>query len=828
MPHRPSTPPTFPTGGVPWWDIFQLDPRLAVRYLFGFFRELRRQPFGDGGFGDFFPPERLLPPGAQTQKLELLTSALNRPVPLAYGRHIVGGNVLFQQEEADGLVRLFIALGEGEWDGIERLWVNGAEFDHTDTDFCHFHPGAEGELALETDPAARNQKVCSFFPSGFTPPLTFSRTAYLALKLRREPTQPGPEFHVLGIYRTLRVRDFDATGFTGYGYSVNPARIALDLLLRRFLFPHSKANETPPSSVTDRIDFAAWNDWKNFCDADLTINGDTINRFDASPAFVDATDLLRALEWLLLLGRGYLLERNGQFAPFADEPRSSVLAASRDTVAAGSLQLSQRPLRNSPNRFTLRYRALDSGRGLGTITSSGATVTGSGTLFTQFFQGGQSLQLLDGPQAGESRPIDAIVSDTELKIASAFSADQSAARKYSNPSLDFMVSERVVEDEDRQDEVGRSIEAAADLGNVAHQQAERLAEYLSRRSLRLSNQLRCRLLPAPATGGSALDLLPGDVIEGPADLNFENSNFKYEILEISDEPDGSRELLALEYDESVFTDAASPPLSIWWSPFPGGGINPNAPQMPNVLQNGSFFRSGVAGQEGTTRPKHWQGYSNTGAGPPAWPTDLEHDLSNDKVKLKTSTSSVDKIGVRTLWSNLGKVFKPGQRVGVAVSLRHTGGPGRYDKQVKLKLDSDAEDYNRPDGSDYVTTIKAGLIPNFHIVRFGYFTLRADQAVPDALNVFLWSEATAASPSNFDLEVDYLTFWSGRVPPAFEPRDEIPDADITWNSGAGLYNLPAYLTKEGDPPSGDPGGGGGAGGGGADSGGDGGGGHDPNL
>ncbi|MCI0402193.1 MAG: hypothetical protein L0212_01555, partial [Acidobacteria bacterium] len=458
------------------------------------------------------------------------------------------------------------------------------------------------------------------------------------------------------------------------------------------------------------------------------------------------------------------------------------------------------------------------GRGLGTVTSSGTTVTGAGTVFTKFFQVGQSIVLLDGPQAGESRQIDAIASDTQLTIASAFSADEGSARKYSNPALDFMVSERVVEDEDRQDEVGRTLEAAADLGNTFHQQAERLGEYLFRRTFLLSKAVRARLLPGVE---GALDLLPGDLITGPADLDSLTTR-EYEVLEISDEPDGSRELFALEYDPSVFADDASPQPHIIHSPSPGDGVNPNAPEMRNVLQNGSFFRSGVSGQEGATRPKHWQGYSNAG-GSPAWTTDLEHDVSNDKVKVKTSTSTVDKIGIRTLWNNLGKLFKPGQKVGLAVSIRHTGAAGRYDKIVRLKLDSHAEDYNQPDGSDYVSTIPAGKIPNFHVVRYAYFTLRSDQAVPDKLNVFLWSEATNAAKSNFDLEVDYVTFWSGRVPPAFEPRDEISDADITWNSGAGLYDLPAYLTKEGAPPPGDPGGGGGAGGGGA-GGEEGGGGH----
>ncbi|HXE75311.1 MAG TPA: hypothetical protein VNN18_06730 [Candidatus Xenobia bacterium] len=808
------TPPTFPTGQNVWqWLIQQFLRSLSWnlrgaggRILFSpLLDDDTRGPIGGGPFG----PERELPPARQTEKLELLTSTLDRPIPLAYGRHIVGGNLVFQQENHDDTVSLFIALGEGEWDGPERVWVNGSEIDLADASVFHFHPGLDGEPGAETDPASRNQKLCSFFPADFAPPLTFSRTAYVALRLRRDPTQPGPDFRVLGIYRTLRVRQFDPSGAqTAYGYSSNPAWVALDILLRRFLFPHGKAGEALPQAVKDRVDFAAWKGWADFCDAPLSINGEEVKRFEAHPAFVDSTDLLRALEWLLLLGRGYLLERNGKLAAFADAARAAQLTAARDHLAADSLQLARRSLRNSPNRFVFRYRALDSGRGAGTVTSAGVTVTGSGTQFTKFFLPGQSIALVDGPQAGESRLIDEVASDTSLKLKTAFSADQASARKYSNPSLDFQPQLKQAADEDHQDAVGRTLKVEADLGNSTGERAERLAEHLRLRTLGFPRQLRCRLLPDTI---GALDLLPGDVLTAPDDLDYSRTR-EWEILEITDEPDGSRQLFAREYDAAVYVDTAGPQQQLVHAPQPGPGIAANAPQMRNLLQNGSFFRSGLAGQEGATRPKYWKEYSNAG-GTPAVPTDVEHDVPSDKVKLKTKTSNVDKIGVRTLWKNLGRLFKPGQRVMLAVSLRHTGADGRYNKDVKLKLDSHTEDYTRADGSKYIATLKAGSILPRHVVRFAGFVLRTDQAVPDALNVFLWSEATAASKANEDLEIDWVALGSGFIPPAYEPADEIRDADISWDAAAGLYQFPAYLTKD-QAASQDSGGAGGSSGGGA--------------
>ena len=449
---------------------------------------LLEEPFdagGDGGGrGGGGGAPRPMPPPGQTEKIELLQSALGIPIPLTYGRHIVGGNVLFQQENADESITIFIALGEGEWDAIEELWINGAKQTLPATARIHFHPGIDGQLGVESAPATPNQKICSFYPSAFSPQLTFSRMAYLALKIKRDPEAPGPGFDIRAIYRTMKVRSFDATGNQlSYAYSTNPAWCILDLLIRRFLKPHGTANQALTSSQKAKIDFQTFVDAASFCDSDP---GDGAARFETHVAFVQQTDLLRALEQMLLLCRGYLLERNGKFALFIDQARASEFTAGRDAFAAGSLALPRKDLRSLANKINIHFRVLDSG---------GA-----------------------------------------------------------DPAKDFQPVTREFVDEDHQDQVGRIISAEIDLGNNTLGRATRLGDYLRRRTISLLRQLQLRLLPEAAQAASnPLDLLPGDRILGPKDVDgFETLD--YEILEITDEPDGSRQLFAQEYDESIFVD----------------------------------------------------------------------------------------------------------------------------------------------------------------------------------------------------------------------------------------------------------------------------------
>jgi hypothetical protein len=78
--------------------------------------------------------------------------------------------------------------------------VNGVEIDLSDTAAFHFHPGFDGEPDAETDPPRATRKSA-------LPPISRRRSFFahrLVALACADPTQPGPDFHVLGIYRTLR------------------------------------------------------------------------------------------------------------------------------------------------------------------------------------------------------------------------------------------------------------------------------------------------------------------------------------------------------------------------------------------------------------------------------------------------------------------------------------------------------------------------------------------------------------------------------------------------------------------------------------------------
>ncbi len=680
----------------------------------------------DPGVGGGTPAAQ--PPPAQTEKIELLRAALGRPVVLAYGRHLVGGNVVFMHKNADETTSLFVALGEGEWDAPEVVWVNGVAIDVADTSIFHFHPGREGELGDETAPATPNQRVCSFYPAGFAPRLTFSRTAYAAFKLKPDPTAPGPEYDLRGVYRTMKVRQFDSAGNqTAYAYSANPAWCILDLLIRRFLKPHQLAGEPLTAAEKTRIDFAAFAAAAADCDADV---GGGVKRFEAHVAFVDATDLARALEQLLLLCRGYLVENAGKIALAVDQNRAAVASFGRDALAADSLGFARKELRALANHFVFHFRALSSGAG--------------------------------------------------------------------DPKKDFQPQVKEFADEEHQEQVGRILTAELELGNQTPERAERLGEYFRRRTLNLQRHVRARLLSGTP---DALDLLPGDVISLPEEYDPASSATRnFEILEITDEPDGARELFAQEFDPSIFVDTAGPQQALAASaaePAPG----PVVQHEENWLANSSFFIGGVAGQEGTDLPKYFARYSNAGGAPGSG--EVEYIAADDRMKLKTATANVDKIGFRTLWKNLGRLFKPGEYITLTLSLRHTGASGVYDKAVRCKLDSAAADYTDDAGAKLEVVIPANSLPNTFVLRFGTLRLKSTAAVPDALNFFLWSEATAAAKSNFDLEVDWVALARGRRPSKWIPL-LVPDGDITWDGTAALYALPAWLVK-GSAPSADSGG-----------------------
>lgn len=444
--------------------------------------------------GAFISPAGLPAPG-QTTKIQLATSALNQPVAIAYGRHIVGGNLILQQQSiADGPTTLFFAHGEGTWSGPVFIWVNGVLVDITNASLFHFHPGLDGENDDETDPSVANQKVCSFFPIGFAPRLTFSRTAYSAFVLPVDPYSPTNGFDIRGIYDGIQVRLFDSSGTqTLYATSDDPAWCALDLLIRRFLWPFGPLGAELPASVKARIDFPAWVDWSdNWCDGAVSLPAGarspdalagTFPRWRTNVAFVSPTDLMRALELMLMLGQGYLIERNGKFAGLPDKPRDPVLTLTQDRIVANSFTAGSVNLRDAANKFIFSYR----------------------------------------------------------DISEASSA---------HPEMAFQSRNKTIEDEDHQDRVGLTLDYSVDLGNSFSDIAERLAKFERARTLGYPRTMQCT---AMADAPGVRDLAPGDVVTGPRKRDYSDS-LVYQVAQKTPKPDGTADLQLQEFSNDMFSD----------------------------------------------------------------------------------------------------------------------------------------------------------------------------------------------------------------------------------------------------------------------------------
>ena len=165
-----------------------------------------------------------------------LTDKLSR-LPVSYGRHPVTGFGTKHYIELVGTqkqVTIQRALGKGPWDSREALYYGGELIDPANS---IFHQG----LA--------NDAPDAFFPSDIAHP----NAAYEATRLPPGMAEEDQPDRAVGIYKTLRVADYDAAGVqTGFAYSPSPARHAIDLRLR-----------AKRSNV--HVNWPAWVDWRDMC-----------------------------------------------------------------------------------------------------------------------------------------------------------------------------------------------------------------------------------------------------------------------------------------------------------------------------------------------------------------------------------------------------------------------------------------------------------------------------------------------------------------------------------------------------------------------------------
>lgn len=269
--------------------------------------------------------------------------------PLAYGRHIVAGQLILHDYSAGppAASTVLVALGVGEWDSVEKLWYAG---DEVAPAAYHFHPGTQSSGVA--DPV---QGIDSFFPTG----LTYSETAYIAVQVPEPFVSEDRPDKLRGLYKTLKVADYDANGNqTGYGYSANPARVAADLILKRGKRPAS------------RIHWGSWTLFRNYCDELIPWEDGTkdeggasvirsIKRFECHVVFSQATDLASALESALGTAGAFWQDDGRQIRFLLPRNGAVIHAFSESNIVEGSFSFYQRDIRERPNRLQAKFRNTD-------------------------------------------------------------------------------------------------------------------------------------------------------------------------------------------------------------------------------------------------------------------------------------------------------------------------------------------------------------------------------------------------------------------------------------------------------------------------------------
>ncbi len=294
-----------------------------------------------------------------TQNTDVLTASLGRPIVLAYGRHVVGGNVILMDQSDPQFTIAFIALGEGQWDAVEDLWVNGLQIDVTMPGIFQFHKGLRGELSSSgaLDPEGQgalypfdqdgDQKVDSLTPPGVQG-LTFSRTSYLSLKVPLDVFSPTPSLEFQGVFRTRKVRIFNSSGIqTGFEYSDNPAWQIADMLTTVRGLPDS------------RLDWPSFVAAAGYCAQQISVNGTSVPRFVSNLAFTQVVDFDKALDAMLSTCRGYLFDTAGSIRLRIDCPRSPCFDFTMDNIVEDSFSAQWLDTRATPNRLEIGFRDPD-------------------------------------------------------------------------------------------------------------------------------------------------------------------------------------------------------------------------------------------------------------------------------------------------------------------------------------------------------------------------------------------------------------------------------------------------------------------------------------
>jgi hypothetical protein len=490
-------------------------------------------------------------------------------LPLAYGPcRVRGNNVLNQQLANNNRIALYI-LGEGPWDGIDRLWMNGKLIDLTTTTLIHFHNGFDGTLGAGLAPTSfgGDQGVDQFWsllPSNFQP-LTLSRKAYLMVQAVPDPQAPSNTLDVVADYRTMRVRIFDATGAqTAFQYSLNPAWQILDVIIREMLNREwttagaAAGGGDLTAAMKARISFTSFKAAADICDTVLASGAKT---FEGGVAWPSLTGMQQALDTLCTLSQTYLVEQGGQITLLPDQARPSTFTLTSSHITAGSFQATKSQLRGAQNRFIGTFNDINAQKNADIDTVGNVGLSRTANVTTVVVPAGQVHGFLVGDNVDIVNPTDAsfagtitvaTVPNTRTITGAQTGANTTSGGGYVGTTESrFAQRTKVIDHEQHQLAVGqrglnlspvyKRVPVTIDFGNNTMERVERLLNFIKTRNLGVdatpyaapfSAKVQASFYAVDATNNVLAAQLPGDILTIDATISEEFQG-DYEIMKIS-------------------------------------------------------------------------------------------------------------------------------------------------------------------------------------------------------------------------------------------------------------------------------------------------------
>lgn len=211
-------------------------------------------------------------------------------------------------------------------------------------------------------------------------------------------------------------------------------------------------------------------------------------------------------------------------------------------------------------------------------------------------------------------------------------------------------------------------------------------------------------------------------------------------------------------------------------PSVGAAVN-----AQNLLPNSEFFLPGLAGQEGIHAARYFSLVNAAADG-----TEVDYLQASNEMQWKANVNlGTANPGLRSLLSNLGRLFNPAEPLTLSAALRHNG-TLPFDRAVRFALRSASTP-----SYDQSVDVAAGTIGSNYRWYSATMTLPANQAVPTDLSAEITVVVSAGQALSSDLFCDKVILNRGHRPAAFS----LATWDIValvWNPSTGAYDLPATL------------------------------------